>query len=161
MLFQARCTKHTNTFDKNCAKRRLYPAAKETAEEEGREVTDNDRRADGRGEKIRPREPQAEAHDRERRGKAHNGAETLEKAHGGEGGEDDEAREQHRAHHAHTEHDRQRRQDGEDGLVCPHMHARGAGEGLVKRDGEELVVEEDIEREHAQRERDAQKDVRA
>ena len=40
-------------------------------------------------------------------------------------------------------------------------NARGAGEGLVERDGEELVVEEDIEREHAQRERDAQKPVGA
>lgn len=62
-----------------------------TADEEGDQVADDDRRADGRGEKIRPCEPQAEAHDRERRGEAHDGAEALEKAHGREGGEDDEA----------------------------------------------------------------------
>ena len=87
----------------------LLSAAEETAEEKRREIADNDRRADGRGEKIRARKPQAEAHDRERRGEAHDRAEALEHPHRGQRREDDEAREQHRAHHAHTEHDGERR----------------------------------------------------
>ena len=84
-------------------------AADQTAEEERREVADNDRRAYGGGEQIRPREAEAEAHDREPRGKAHDRAEALEHPHRGQRREDDEAREQHRAHHAHTEHDGERR----------------------------------------------------
>ena len=67
-------------------------AADQAAEEKRRKVADNDRRAHGGGEQIRPREPEAEAHDRERRGEAHDRAEALEHPHRGQRREDDEAR---------------------------------------------------------------------